>query len=266
MNNSFFAGVDIGAVSSKAIILKGNTIIGRSLIHTSVSSEKSGLAALSKALEAAGITRSDLKYIVATGYGRISVPFADKTITEITCHARGAYSLNPGVRTIVDMGGQDCKAIRLDDRGNVVEFCMNDKCASGTGRFLEVMARVFELTLDQIGPLSLKGTGRVPISSTCTVFAESEVISLMSRGETPENILSSVHFAIAQRVEGLLSRIDIEKDVFFSGGVARNAGMVKALEETLAMPVVTTEGAQLVGALGAAILAKERGEVDNQDA
>lgn len=257
-----FAGVDIGSVTAKAVILIDGAIVGRAAIPTTVSSEKSGLAALGKALESATLSRSDLKYVIATGYGRIAAPYANKTITEITCHAKGANYLSPKTRTIIDMGGQDCKAMRVNEEGHVIDFVLNDKCAAGTGRFLEVVSRVFELTLDELGPLSVNSPDneRVPISSTCTVFAESEIVSLMARGERPENILSGVHYAIAHRIAGMFTRTGIEDEVFFSGGVAKNIGMRKALEQTLEKKIVVSseEDPQLVGALGAALLAREK--------
>jgi len=258
-NGVYCAGVDIGAVGAKAVIMSGGKIVGSAVVPTAVNAEKSGLSALEVALKMAGIMRSDLKQVVATGYGRRTIAFADKTITEIGCHARGAYSLNPKVRTIIDMGGQDCKAIRIDEEGRVTEFIMNDKCASGTGRFLEVMSRVFEIPVSEMGPLALQAEKMVPMSSTCTVFAESEVISLMARGEKPEDIINGVHHAIAQRVAGLLTRVGLEDDVFFSGGVAKNVGMIKALEEIIEKKVVTSsENPQLMGALGAALFAAGR--------
>lgn len=261
-NGVYFAGVDIGSVTAKTVILKDNRVVGRAAIPTTVSSEKSGLTVLGKALESAGLPRSDLKYIIATGYGRIAAPYANKTITEITCHAKGANYLNPTTRTIIDMGGQDCKAMRVNEEGHVIDFVLNDKCAAGTGRFLEVVSRVFELMLDDLGPLSIKSplNERVPISSTCTVFAESEIVSLMARGEKPENIISGVHFAIAHRIAGMFTRTGVEDEVFFSGGVAKNIGMRKALEETLEKKIVVSseEDPQLVGALGAALLAREK--------
>ena len=255
-----FAGVDVGSLTTKSVIVLNGTIAGFSLIPTGINTEESGLTALQKALNVAKLNREDLKYIVATGYGRISAPYANKTITEITCHARGAHYLHPSTRTIIDMGGQDCKAIRLDKDGNVVDFAMNDKCAAGTGRFLEVMANVFKVKLDDLGPLALKAKEVVPMSSTCTVFAESETISLLARGEKPENILKGIHHAIANRVSGMFSRVGIESDVFFSGGVAKNVGMKASLEEVLKAKIVAPEyDPQLVGALGAAILAKNYG-------
>lgn len=258
-NGAFCAGVDIGAVGAKAVILAGGKIVGSAVVPTAVNAEKSGMSALETALKMAGISRSDLKQVVATGYGRRTIPFADKTVTEIGCHARGAFSLNTKVRTLIDMGGQDCKAIRIDDQGRVTEFIMNDKCASGTGRFLEVMSRVFEIPVSEMGPLALKAEKVVPMSSTCTVFAESEVISLMARGEKPEDIINGVHHAIGQRVAGLLTRVGIEDELFFSGGVAKNVGMIRALEEIIGKTVVTShENPQLMGALGAALFAVGR--------
>lgn len=255
-----FAGVDIGSLTTKSVIVLNGTIAGDGLIPTGINTEENGLIALQKALDTAKLSRDDLKYIVATGYGRISAPYADKTVTEITCHARGAHYLHPSTRTIIDMGGQDCKAIRLDKDGNVTDFAMNDKCAAGTGRFLEVMANVFKVKLDELGPLALKAKEIVPMSSTCTVFAESETISLLARGEKPENIIKGLHHAIANRIAGMFSRVGIESDVFFSGGVAKNVGMKTALEEVLKAKIVVPEfDPQLVGALGAAILAKNYG-------
>lgn len=259
-NSLTYAGVDIGSLTAKSVIVSNGAILGYSLISTEPNTEESGKKALQKALENAGIDREEIKYIVATGYGRISAPYANKTVTEITCHANGAHYLHPDTRTIVDMGGQDCKAIRLDKEGNVIDFAMNDKCAAGTGRFLEVIANVFRISLDELGPLSLTAKDVVPMSSTCTVFAESETISLLARGEKPENILKGIHHAISNRIGGMFARVGVESDLFFSGGVAKNIGMKKALEEVLKVDIVTPEfDPQLVGALGAAILAKNYG-------
>ncbi len=252
-----FAGVDVGSLGTKTVIMSEGKIVGSSIIRTGINTEENGLHGLNTALENAGLQREDLKYIVGTGYGRISAPYANKTVTEITCHAKGAHYLHPDTRTIIDMGGQDCKAIRLDEDGNVTDFAMNDKCAAGTGRFLEVMANVFKVSLEELGPLSLKATTVLPVSSTCTVFAESETVSLLARGEKPENIIVGIHHAIANRVGGMFSRVGIASDVFFSGGVAKNVGMRKALEETLNVTIVQPENdPQLVGAIGAAVIAQ----------
>lgn len=256
-NISAVAGVDVGSLGTKTVILVDGEIAGFSILRTGLNTEENGLNGLETALENAGLQREDLKYIVATGYGRISAPYANKTVTEITCHAKGAHYLHPQTRTIIDMGGQDCKAIRLDESGNVTDFAMNDKCAAGTGRFLEVMANVFKVTLDELGPLSLKATEVLPVSSTCTVFAESETVSLLARGEKPENIIIGIHHAIANRVGGMFSRVGVEGDVFFSGGVAKNTGMRKALEDALKVKIVEPErDPQLVGAIGAAVIAQ----------
>ncbi len=254
-----FAGVDVGSLTAKAIIMSNGDILAHALIPTTVSSGKCGQSVLEIALERAGLGRQDVKYVVATGYGRISAPYADATTTEITCHAKGAYFWNPAVRTVIDMGGQDCKAIKLGDMGQVADFSMNDKCAAGTGRFFEVISRVFETSLEELGPLCLKADERVPISSTCTVFAESEVISLMAKGEKPENIISGIHYSVARRVVGILSNVGVEREVAFTGGVGKNIGMKKILEELLEVEISDLKGdPQLTGALGAALIAKAK--------
>ncbi|MNC29940.1 R-phenyllactate dehydratase activator [compost metagenome] len=232
-------------------------IVGSAILRTGIHTEENGWNGLNAALENAGLSREDLDYVVATGYGRISAPYANKTVTEITCHAKGAHYIHPQTKTIIDMGGQDCKAIRLDQDGNVADFAMNDKCAAGTGRFLEVMANVFKVPLEELGPLSLRATEVLPVSSTCTVFAESETVSLLARGEKPENIIIGIHHAIANRIGGMFSRVGMENDVFFSGGVAKNVGMRKALEETLKVKIVEPrKDPQLAGAIGAAVIAE----------
>jgi len=252
-----FAGVDVGSLGTKSVIFANGEIAGSSIIRTGIRSVENGLAALEKALDAANLKREDIRFTVGTGYGRVSAPYADKAITEITCHAKGAHYMHPATRTIIDMGGQDCKAIRIDEHGNVVDFAMNDKCAAGTGRFFEVIANTFKVDLSGLGELALKATTALPLSSTCTVFAESETVSLLARGELPENILVGINYAIANRVNGIFSRVGIENDIFFSGGVAKNIGMRKALEEvlhiTLAKPKLDP---QLAGAVGAALLAQ----------
>jgi predicted CoA-substrate-specific enzyme activase len=256
-----YAGVDVGSLASKSVILQGNKIIGWGLIPSGIRSEENGLNALAEAVKDAGVKREDITAIVATGYGRVSASYADKNVTEITCHAKGTNFLYPNARTIIDMGGQDCKAIRIEKDGSVADFAMNDKCAAGTGRFLEVMAGVFKVHLEDLGDLALKATARVPMSSTCTVFVESETISLVARGEKSEDILAGIHYAIANRVTGLFSRVGIETDVFFSGGVAKNKGMRKALEETMKVKIIEpTFDPQLTGALGAAVIAQTVGK------
>jgi len=253
-----FAGVDVGSLGTKSVIIVDGEIVGSTIIRTGINTEENGNRGLEGALESAGLKREDLAYVVATGYGRISAPYANKTVTEITCHAKGAHYIHPETETIIDMGGQDCKAIRIDKEGNVVDFAMNDKCAAGTGRFLEVMANVFKVPLQELGPLSLKATTVLPVSSTCTVFAESETVSLLARGEKPENIIVGIHHAIANRVAGMFSRVGIQGDVFFSGGVAKNVGVRKALEDVLKINIVEPrKDPQLAGAIGAAVIAEK---------
>jgi predicted CoA-substrate-specific enzyme activase len=210
---------------------------------------------LEEVLEIAGVDRSNVDKIVSTGYGRKSVSFADKVITEITCHGAGAHYTNPDVRTVIDIGGQDSKALAIDEDGRVKDFAMNDKCAAGTGRFLEVMARALEADLDKFGEMSLHSEMPSKISSLCTVFAESEVISLISKGETRENIIAGIHESVAARVTALANRVGIHEPVMMTGGVAKNIGLVKALENKLQVPIFVSESAQENGAIGAAVLA-----------
>jgi len=258
-----YAGVDVGSLGTKSVIIRDGEIAGTAIIPSHLNSEEGGLAVLAEALKNAGIERSEVTHIVSTGYGRISASYASKTVTEITCHAKGANYLFPNVRTIIDIGGQDCKAIRVEGDGSVADFAMNDKCAAGTGRFLEVMAQLFKVPIAELGELSLEADTIVPMSSTCTVFVESETISLLARGEKPHNIQAGIHHAIAQRIAGLFSRVGIQSDVYFSGGVAKNRGMRKALEDVLKVKIVEPVfDPQLTGALGAAAFAQALGAKD----
>jgi predicted CoA-substrate-specific enzyme activase len=254
----YFAGVDIGSNSAKSVIFQDDQIIGHAIVPTKADVEKSGKTALKAALESAGILESDLSYTVATGYGRISASYADEVVTEITCHAKGAHYFFPNARAIIDIGGQDSKAIKLDSNGNVVDFVMNDKCAAGTGKFLEVIARALEVSIDDLSLKTLAGDYACPINSTCAIFAESEVISLLASGEKEENIAKGLHFAVAKRVSSLFSRIGSNGgDRVFTGGVAKNAGLRSALEEVLGSKLlVSPVDPQLNGAVGAAILAR----------
>jgi len=209
-----------------------------------------------EALEHAGLSIGDISYIVATGYGRLNVPFADRQITELSCHARGVSSLFPKVRTAIDIGGQDAKCMRIAN-GRLVDFVMNDRCAAGTGRFLEVTAATLGIKLEDMGAMSLRATRRIKISSMCTIFAQQEVVALLSQGEQPENVLAGLHDALASRVAALARRLGIEPDVVLTGGVAKNIGMVKAMRQSLGVEVLVPEEPLITGALGAAILAKE---------
>ncbi|KAF5056358.1 acyl-CoA dehydratase activase [Anaerotignum sp.] len=250
-------GIDVGSASSKALILKdGKDIVAAEVVQVGTGSS-GPQRALDKAFEVSGLKKEDISYTVATGYGRFNYPDADKQISEISCHAKGIYFLVPTARTIIDIGGQDAKAIRLDDKGGIKQFFMNDKCAAGTGRFLEVMARVLETTLDEMAELDEQATDTAPISSTCTVFAESEVISQLSNGVSRNNIIKGVHLSVASRACGLAYRGGLEKDVVMTGGVAKNAGVVRAVAGVLKTDVIVAPNPQTTGALGAALYAYE---------
>jgi len=209
-----------------------------------------------QALEQAGLQIDDISCIVATGYGRVNVPFADRQITELSCHARGVSSLFPDARTAIDIGGQDAKCMKIDN-GRLTNFVMNDKCAAGTGRFLEVTAAALGIELEDMGDISLKATKKIQISNLCTIFAQQEVVALLSRGEKLENIVAGLHDALASRTAALARRLGIEPDLVLTGGVAKNNGMVKAMQESLGCEIFVPEEPLLTGALGAAIMAKE---------
>ena len=255
-----FVGIDIGSATTKALIIDGQEkILAFSLVPTSYNRQKSGEDSLEQALGKAGRSKEDIKYIVSTGYGRRSFTQADKVLPEIICHARGTIFLLPGARTIIDIGGQDSKVIELDETGGVTRFEMNDKCAAGTGRFLEVLTeRILSLDLEDIGPISLKARNPCTLTSVCTVFAETEIISLLSENRTKEDIACGMHRAIAKRVinMGTAGQITYHEPVIFSGGVAKNIGVVKAIEEVLEKKVIIPEEPQITAALGAAVFAK----------
>lgn len=254
----FVAGIDIGSASSKAAILEDGRLAASHLIETGPESRGAAEEVMAGALSKGSLHMDDLKYILATGYGRVNVPFAQEVITEIACHAKGVNALFPKARTVLDMGGQDCKAIRIDAAGNHVSFAMNDKCAAGTGRFLEIMAALIKVPLSEIGPLSLEAAEDTKISNVCTVFARSEVARHLRRGAAKANILGGLHAATADRVFGLLKRVGIEADFVISGGIAKNIGVVKRVEAKAGLPAHISEEPQLIGALGAAFFAQER--------
>lgn len=250
------AGIDVGSRTTKAVILKDNMWFNWSLMATGASAPRRAEEVLNQALHDKGLSIEDLDYIIATGYGRSHVPFAHDEITEITCHAVGAYSEFEKTRTIIDIGGQDSKVIRLDDQGHVEDFLMNDKCAAGTGRFLEVMAENLEVNLEDIGQLSLQSRQAAPVSSTCTVFAESEVISLVAKGKSKEEILKGLHLAIIKRLAGMAYRVGVKNEVTLTGGVCLNKGICQLLEARMSMSINIPERPQFVGAYGAARLAR----------
>jgi predicted CoA-substrate-specific enzyme activase len=252
------AGVDIGSASSKALILEQGRVLQHAIVTTGAESVSSAERVMSIALQGAGLHLDDIQYVVATGYGRVIVPFADEEVTELSCHARGAHHLFPEVRTVLDMGGQDCKAIRCDEEGRLGDFAMNDKCAAGTGRFLELMADVLQIPLDEIGPLSLEGTEEVPISNTCAVFAKSEVAALVRQGRDPRDVLAGLHEAIASRIYTLLRKVGVEPAFAIAGGIAKNIGVVRRLEARVGLRALLPREPQITGALGAALFAADR--------
>ncbi len=251
------AGVDIGSLSGETVLMRDGEILSYSIVRTGADSAKTAEKATDEALDNASISFGDIEYTVATGYGRVIVPFADKNITEISCHARGANYLFPTVRTILDMGGQDCKAIKCNDVGKVTNFAMNDKCAAGTGRFCDVMAEVLDEPLEDIGRISLGAERDAMVSSACAVFAKSEVVSLLRKGTPKSEILSGVHEAIATRVFALLQRVGIEADFVITGGIAKNIGVVRKVAEKVGMTPLISDEPQIVGAIGAALFAEE---------
>ena len=253
----YTAGIDIGSISTKAVIMRDGQLLASRVILTGYNAENAGKKAFDAVLDDLQISASAITRIVATGYGRKGLAIADKSITEIMCHATGARYLNPLIRSIIDIGGQDSKAILLDDRGKVANFAMNDKCAAGTGRFLEVMARALEVDLDEFGRMSLKADLPARISSLCTVFAESEIISLIAKGEKRGNIIAGIHESICVRVLAMANRIGIKSPVMMTGGVAKNIGVVRAFEKAIGSPIEVSDYAQVNGAIGAALLAQD---------
>lgn len=258
MSDIFTMGIDIGSTASKCIILKnGKEIVSKSLID--VGAGTSGPErAINQALCTANLELENMSHIMATGYGRHTLKLAHSEMSELSCHARGAYFQFPNARTIIDIGGQDAKVLRLDDNGMLVNFVMNDKCAAGTGRFLDVMARVLEVKIGDLENLSAQSKKEITISSTCTVFAESEVISQLASNADKCDIIRGIHKSVASRVGALARRIGLKDDVVMTGGVAINKGVLLALEQELNIKIYTSELAQFNGALGAALFAYKK--------
>jgi len=253
---AYASGVDVGSTQTKAIIIDENSqIVGRSLLDTGANVIKAAETAYFEALKEGDIDEEQVEYVIGTGYGRYRVTFGNSQVTEISCHGRGAVHLFPNTRTVVDMGGQDTKAISVNEKGEITDFCMNDKCAAGTGRFLGAAAAALDIPLDELGPVSLQSQRPIKISTTCTVFAESEVLAWIGKGKKIEDILWGVHKSIASRSAGLMRRVGIEDEITFTGGVSRNVGMVKALEERIEKPLNISEDCHYMGALGAAMFA-----------
>ncbi len=253
-----FAGVDVGSRTAKAVLMEDNEILAKHLIATGPESVKTAMVVLEETLSKKSISFDDLSYIVTTGYGRYIAPFADESISEISCHAKGVNWFFPSSRTVLDMGGQDCKAIRVNQKGEHINFVMNDKCAAGTGRFMEVMAEALGVPIEEIGTRSLTAKGMVKISSVCAVFAKHEILSYRRKGHPLEDILAGLHEAVAYRVFGLLKKVGTENDFVITGGIAHNIGIVRRVEKLVDLKAFVSTEPQLTGALGAAILAKEK--------
>jgi (R)-2-hydroxyacyl-CoA dehydratese activating ATPase len=251
----YFAGIDIGSTMTKVAIMS-DTLVSSVIGPTGPEHRRLANKVMEEALNKTGLDFEDLSYVVATGYGRINVPFADKQVTEITCHAKGTYSLLPTAEIIVDIGGQDSKCIKLK-AGKVISFVMNDKCAAGTGRFLEVIADVLGVPLEKLGELSLSAGKAAIISNTCTVFAEQEVTSQLANGELVANLVAGIHEAIAVRIYSMVNKLKISPDIAITGGGAKNIGLVRALEGKFGCQVLVPPEPLLTGAIGAAIVGKE---------
>ena len=253
-------GVDVGSTASKCVILKnGKEIVGKSLVGVGIGTSGPERA-ITQVLNETGMKREDMACVLATGYGRnMLMDFADKQMSELSCHARGANFLFPNVHTVIDIGGQDVKVMHIEN-GSMINFQMNDKCAAGTGRFLDVMARILEVNVDDLEKLGSQSTKEVSISSTCTVFAESEVISQLAAGSDKCDVIHGIHRAVAARVVGLAHRVGLQDDIVMTGGVAQNKDVVKSLEEALGRKVHTTPMTQYVGALGAALFAWKKAQ------
>ena len=253
------AGVDIGSTASKAVILINGTPAGEIVGPSSTNPKRTAHEIYGQALSAAGINESEVAYIVGTGYGRTQVEFAHKNISEIICHGRGAHFLRPTVRTVIDIGGQDTKAICIDSQGNLLDFAMNDKCAAGTGRFLEAMARSMEIPLEKMEDYYFGDGDPCTITSMCSVFAESEVINLINDGVELSRIVKGLILSLASRVSALSRRLGLIEEIVMTGGVAKNSGVLRAIEEKLGIKLQSFNGAdpQLVGALGAALIAAD---------
>ena len=255
------AGVDVGSTQTKAVVMTengGRSIVARALVDTGANVRKAAENAFVVACHNAGVAPADVGFVVGTGYGRYNISFGNAQLTEISCHARGAHFVCPTTRTVIDMGGQDAKAISVGSDGQVLDFVMNDKCAAGTGRFLANAADVMGIGLDEVGPLSLRATRAVKIATVCTVFVESDILSYLAQGKKAEDILGGVHLAIAKRTLSLARRVPLEPDITMTGGVARNVGMVHALEEVLGTNLQVSPDAQFIGAIGAAVFALEK--------
>ena len=255
----YVAGCDVGSLSAKAVIMRDGELVASQVIFSKPDPGDSAREVMGQALAQVGLRQADISYCVGTGYGRNSIPFAHGVESEITCHGKGAQWIMPEVHLVIDIGGQDAKAIRLDDNGGVVRFAYNDRCASGTGRFLEVMAGALGVDIQDMGTISGQATNPVAISNQCVVFAETEIISLINAGKEVPDIVSGLHRSLAHRVAALANGVELAHEVTMTGGVAKNQGMFTALEQALGVKITPMEKTdpQIIGALGAALIARQ---------
>jgi predicted CoA-substrate-specific enzyme activase len=261
---SIIAGCDVGSLTSKAVIMKNNRILKSCVIKSEPSPKDSAKNVMGKTLELAGLTLNDIEYCTGTGYGQEKIPFVNESASEITCHGKGAKWLLPSVGTVIDIGGQDCKTMRIDKDGNIIKFMTNDKCASGTGRFLDVMANLLGLDISEIGGMTRKSKTPVILTSTCTVWAQADVIKYVNSGVPIQDIGAGINAAMAQRVAILVNAVKPEGDIFMTGGVAKNTGVVATLEKLLGKKIKKSRKAdpQIAGALGAALISI--GKINNR--
>jgi predicted CoA-substrate-specific enzyme activase len=263
----YVAGVDVGSTQAKSVVLNEQAqVIGEAILDVEMNMATAAQQVFDRVVTHVGLTPDDIAFTVATGYGRYRVTFGDMQVTEISCHARGATAEFPRTRTVLDIGGQDTKAIRIGDSGEVVDFAMNDKCAAGTGRFLGAASFALEVPVAELGPLALKATAPVKITTTCTVFAESEIIGHLAKGYRPEDVLAGMHHAIATRCASLVRRVGLTPEITFTGGVSRNAAMVSLLQQVLETPLNVSAQGHFMGAIGAALYALDHARAGQRHA
>lgn len=256
---SYFVGVDIGSAFSKAVILAEGKLISYHIIPSGGNYKRTADEVVTEALTKANLSLGDIACTVATGYGGSNVSFAHRLVTDISCQSRGIFHLFPSIRTVVDIGGQFSRVIKLDDRGRAIAFLLSEKCAGGSGRFLQIIAHVLQIDLEEIGPLSLKSKKKINFNTGCAVFAETEALSRIAEGAATEDILAGVHYALAAKIQNLVERLGIKRDVALTGGGAKDIGLVRSIENTLKITTLVPEEPQIVAALGAALIAEDIG-------
>jgi (R)-2-hydroxyacyl-CoA dehydratese activating ATPase len=257
MDKDVFVGVDLGSRMAKIVFLQNEQIIFSDVTDTGVNPQKTSIKLFENSLKELSLEKTKVSTVFSTGYGRNIVPFSDKKIAEISCHAKGVSYLFPNTRTVIDIGGQDSKIILIKESGKVIDFAMNDKCAAGTGRFLEVIANILEVTVDDLQELALKAKEEIDINSTCVVFAESEIIGLIAAGKQPAEIINSAHNSIAKRIRNMISTLHWQEPVVFTGGVAANNAMKTSIGKAMNTKIIVPENSFITGALGAALFAYE---------